>query len=85
LPKEPVSATLRRVLVVPSCLEGERREEVRLMMRERDLSDAEMAVDSLRIDHGIGSLDAVLADVAFFVGDVVEDERRHGDGRGERE
>ena len=55
------------------------------MMRERDLSDAEMAVDSLRIDHGIGSLDAVLADVAFFVGDVVEDERRHGDGRGERE
>lgn len=34
--------------------------------------------DDLRIDHGVGSFDAILANVAFVIGDVVQDERRHG-------
>lgn len=29
-------------------------------------------------DHGVGSLDAIVADVEFVVGDVVQDERSHG-------
>jgi hypothetical protein len=35
--------------------------------------------DVLVEDHSVGALDAIIADVAFVVGDVVEDER-HGCG-----
>lgn len=39
---------------------------------------------AIRVDHGIWPLDAVFADIAFLVGDVVQDERRHG-GRAEND
>lgn len=74
-PKEPVSAMLRRVLVVPSCLGGKMAMSACWWCCKQEVRRCN---DDLRIDHGVGSLDAVLADVAFVIGDVVQDERRHG-------
>jgi hypothetical protein len=36
--------------------------------------------DTLVEDHGVGSLDAVVADVELIVRDVVKNERSHDEG-----
>lgn len=68
LPKEPVSAIVRRDRVLgPSFLQ---RAVVSMLWANMRINGREIALVK---DHGVGALDAVVANVAFLIGNVVED------------
>lgn len=75
LPKEPDSATARRERVLPvgpSCLD---------ILSAGNAAVNRCGVDGsiLVEDHGVRPFNAVFANVALIIGDIMQNEGRHGD------